>query len=202
MQTRAGVVEWQTRVTQNHLRATAWGFDSLLRHPFKREKGDSCEAAPFFCCQVGDGYPRSRAAALARARWILRTLALSSRRRRSLGFSYRSCMRASLVTPLFITAFLKRFSAASMFSPGLTMICTKLAITPFQSILSPWDRSTAVYQIILCDAPFASALFNRIQCGHFAYRYTRNTVSIRPPWAARRRGLHVRSSRIANPKPA
>lgn len=29
----AGVVEWQTRVTQNHLRATAWGFESLLRHP-------------------------------------------------------------------------------------------------------------------------------------------------------------------------
>lgn len=47
MQTRAGVVEWQTRVTQNHLRATAWGFDSLLRHPSRRKKGDSCEAVPF-----------------------------------------------------------------------------------------------------------------------------------------------------------
>src|SRR5688572_18575990 len=28
----AGVVEWQTRMAQNHLRATAWGFESLLRH--------------------------------------------------------------------------------------------------------------------------------------------------------------------------
>src|SRR5258708_2960203 len=28
----AEVVEWQTRVTQNHLLARAWGFESLLRH--------------------------------------------------------------------------------------------------------------------------------------------------------------------------
>ena len=38
---RAEVVEWQTRRTQNPLRATAWGFNSPLRH-------HSCSRTSYF----------------------------------------------------------------------------------------------------------------------------------------------------------
>lgn len=36
---RAGVAEWQTRLTQNQLWETKWGFESLHRHHSTSSKG-------------------------------------------------------------------------------------------------------------------------------------------------------------------